>query len=46
MEVDVPVIAVAIAALPVIALLLAVLTRMESTFFGDGNRSADGKGDR
>jgi hypothetical protein len=32
----VPVIAVAIAALPAIALLLAVVTRMESSFLGDG----------
>ncbi len=30
-----PVIALAIAALPAIALLLAVVARMESTFFGD-----------
>jgi hypothetical protein len=35
MEVDVPVIAVAIAALPVIALLLAVVTRMETLLLGD-----------
>jgi hypothetical protein len=31
----VPVIAVAIAALPAIALLLVVVTRMEALFFGD-----------
>lgn len=36
MEVDVPVVAVAIAALPVVALLLAVVTRMESSLFGNG----------
>jgi len=35
MEVDVPVVAVAIAALPAVALLLAFVTRMESKLFGD-----------
>jgi len=35
MEVDVPVVAVAIAALPAVALLLAFVTRMEASLFGD-----------
>jgi hypothetical protein len=35
LEVDVPVIAIAIAALPFVALLLAAATRMESVFFPD-----------
>jgi hypothetical protein len=34
MEVDVPVIAVAVAALPAIALLLAAATRLESAILG------------
>jgi len=35
MEVDVPVVAVAIAALPAVALLLAFVTRMEASLLGD-----------
>jgi hypothetical protein len=41
MEVDVPVIAVAIAALPAVALLLAFAARMESKLFGSALDDGD-----